>query len=89
MGLLPEVCKPTGHLHGRKRIVTVLFDNSASLHGPSNAYRVNASELWGETTLNVKLVHSPGIFLASWPSAMPLSVKLREAWIVLLTGLPS
>ena len=42
-----------------------------------NNYRVRLSAFWGETILNVKLVHSAGIFLASWPSARPLSAKLR------------
>ena len=41
---------------------------------------------WGETMLDIKLVHSAGILLASCPSARPLLVKWREVWMVALAN---
>ena len=55
----PDGCKPIGQLHGKNCISSVVLESSGSLHGPSDAYRVNSSELWGKTTLNVKSVHPP------------------------------
>ena len=86
---VPKTCNPIKQLQGRKCTSTVALDNSASLHGPSEACRVKISELWTDTTLNVTLVHFAGTFLFSWPSARPLSEKWRNAWMVALTGWPA
>ena len=86
----PDTCNPIRQLQGRMQdFSAVALESLASLHGPSEAYRVRLSELWGETILNIKSVHSAGIFLASWPSARSLSVKWREVWMVPLTGWPN
>ena len=77
-------CNPIGQLQDKKLISIVALKNFILnfLHGPFEAYRVRVSELWGEITLNVMLVHLANIFLANWPSARPLSAELREAWMV-------
>ena len=63
---IPEICNPISQLQGGK-CISIALENSTSLHGPSEMYRVKGSE---ETTLkfNVMSVHCAGIFLTSWLS---------------------